>query len=363
MRTRHVFIAFVTLVAVVVVLVSALPALTQTPAQPGQGRGQGWQGQGGAGGMKGMGGMGMNPNLIFTMMAGGADTININDSGALKDMLMQFASSQGITGNTINRDQFSQAFTQMTQKIMAGDADTMKMVDNAKQQMAAEQAKIQQDPNGETAKKWADWREKIENNPEAKAALQKMREAFAKANNPEPEVEINPGLDLEELNKRPVVYRVGKLPNNLPAWFVQLDTDKDGQVGLYEWRHSNKSVEEFQLMDRNGDGLLTAEEVLFYVANLANTVNRTGKGTVKDFGVADYRPGPSSQMPNPGFNKGGQGMKKAGVGMNNAGQLPNYGGQGQNNPGQYWNNGGQGMGNGGQGINKAPGRGGWGKGG
>src|SRR5581483_6848272 len=30
--------------------------------------------------------------------------------------------------------------------------------------------------------------------------------------------------------------RVGKRPSALPRWFEQLDTDGDGQVGLYEWR-------------------------------------------------------------------------------------------------------------------------------
>lgn len=40
----------------------------------------------------------------------------------------------------------------------------------------------------------------------------------------------------DDLDKRPTVYRAGKLPEKgLPAWFVQLDTDQDGQVALYEW--------------------------------------------------------------------------------------------------------------------------------
>ena len=61
---------------------------------------------------------------------------------------------------------------------------------------------------------------------------------------------------------RPQIFRVGKLPKELPEWFVRLDKlgDSDGQVGLYEWKVDNKPLEEFSGMDLNGDGLLTAEE-------------------------------------------------------------------------------------------------------
>jgi Ca2+-binding EF-hand superfamily protein len=64
--------------------------------------------------------------------------------------------------------------------------------------------------------------------------------------------------------QKPVVYRAGKLPKELPPWFAQLDTDHDGQIGLYEWKNSGRSIEEFQQIDRNGDGFLTVEEVLRY---------------------------------------------------------------------------------------------------
>src|SRR5262249_15447941 len=51
----------------------------------------------------------------------------------------------------------------------------------------------------------------------------------------------------------------------LPDWFAKLDTDKDGQIGLYEWLAAKKPIDEFKDMDRNGDGFLTPEEVLFYL--------------------------------------------------------------------------------------------------
>jgi Ca2+-binding EF-hand superfamily protein len=64
--------------------------------------------------------------------------------------------------------------------------------------------------------------------------------------------------------RKPVVYRPGRLPKELPSWFIQLDTDQDAQIGLYEWKVSGRPLEEFQRMDRNQDGFLTVEEVLHY---------------------------------------------------------------------------------------------------
>ncbi len=61
---------------------------------------------------------------------------------------------------------------------------------------------------------------------------------------------------------RPVAMRYGKLPAGLPGWFDELDTDKDGQVGLWEWRSAKKETTEFNEMDLNSDGLVTADEYL-----------------------------------------------------------------------------------------------------
>ena len=63
-------------------------------------------------------------------------------------------------------------------------------------------------------------------------------------------------------DERPNVLRYGKTPKELPGWFTELDSDKDAQIGLYEWRAAGMSIEEFLEKDLNSDGFLTADEVL-----------------------------------------------------------------------------------------------------
>lgn len=63
---------------------------------------------------------------------------------------------------------------------------------------------------------------------------------------------------------KPVALRYGKLPGGLPDWFESDDTNKDGQISLYEWMKAGKSLEEFMDMDLDRDGLLTADELLRY---------------------------------------------------------------------------------------------------
>lgn len=62
--------------------------------------------------------------------------------------------------------------------------------------------------------------------------------------------------------ERPVAMRYGKLPGGLPNWYDEFDTDKDGQVSLYEWRMGKKTINDFNTIDLNGDGLITADEYL-----------------------------------------------------------------------------------------------------
>lgn len=51
----------------------------------------------------------------------------------------------------------------------------------------------------------------------------------------------------------------------LPEWFTTLDTDKDGQIALHEWRKAGRPIALFTDMDLNGDGFVTRDEYLRYV--------------------------------------------------------------------------------------------------
>jgi len=65
----------------------------------------------------------------------------------------------------------------------------------------------------------------------------------------------------------PIPIRAGgDLPKDFPSWFTEYDTNKDGQVSLYEWRvgKAGREMELFERMDRNEDGFLTIDEVMYY---------------------------------------------------------------------------------------------------
>jgi Ca2+-binding EF-hand superfamily protein len=57
----------------------------------------------------------------------------------------------------------------------------------------------------------------------------------------------------------------GILPTDLPSWFHDVNTDDDGQIGLYEWRKSGRRLEDFRQYDLNDDGFLSPEEILRHV--------------------------------------------------------------------------------------------------
>jgi hypothetical protein len=87
----------------------------------------------------------------------------------------------------------------------------------------------------------------------------------------------NPMQMLEDdADKKPTVYRAGKLPPNIPPWFRQYDTDGDGQVGLYEWKAAGRAIAEFEAMDLNGDGFVTVEEVMKTVVGKAGDSSSPG---------------------------------------------------------------------------------------
>src|SRR5262249_41067867 len=112
-----------------------------------------------------------------------------------------------------------------------------------------------------------------------------------------------------EEGKRPLVYRIGKLPKDLPPWFTQLDTDLDGQVGLYEWKKAGKEVAEFLAMDINGDGFVTVEELLrWQKAQKKVQDSKNGVGSA----AAGGQPAPGAAPAAGGPPAGGQGPQRFG---------------------------------------------------
>lgn len=83
---------------------------------------------------------------------------------------------------------------------------------------------------------------------------------------------------VEQEKPRPVVVRAGKLPAGLPDWFGELDSDRDAQIGLYEWKKGGRPLTEFQAMDLNGDGFITVDELTRY---FARQTDRQSKGPIR----------------------------------------------------------------------------------
>jgi len=134
------------------------------------------------------------------------------------------------------------------------------------------------------------------------------------------------GRDREEKKEPEFAVRFGKLPEGLPSWWEELDTDKDGQIGLYEWRAAGRDMKTFQDYDLNGDQLLAPEEFVRFEKLKAEDAKLTAiengeapargpggygsKGAGSGPGAsgkAAWPPAPGSGMP--GGNKGFPDMK------------------------------------------------------
>jgi len=265
------------------------------------GQGDAMPGQGGTRGTLNIGGMNIDANAIFDQLAKGQDSILISNAGQMATPLQQWALDNGNTSGRVNRQQFSGFVQTYAASLQAGagaakgkgakggDPDAA-IVQRFKGVDKNGDGFISQDEMSAQARDTGVWKkydldgdgrlnlEEYKNFSRDKAVAdqalkmtgggkgtQGLYEAMVGMN--EARTEKVENTDWE---KRPVVYRRGKLPDNLPAWFIQLDVDKDCQIGLYEWRASQKPIVEFQVMDRNGDSLLTPEEVLWHIKTIAS---------------------------------------------------------------------------------------------
>lgn len=230
--------------------------------------GGGWQG-GGPGGPGGgrMGGFRMDPNQIFSMLAPNSDFLTetqylansfVSRDPNAKDRIESFMQRNGITNGGLTRDQFAQFF---------------------QERMAQRQA------------------ERAAANPDQQNG----------GNPNSPTASTDPNADPDEPpppeDKRPVVYRAGNLPTDVPSWFAALDTDRDGQVGLYEWKNAGRSVSDFQALDLNGDGFITIEEAERYQKTQATAVASNGAGQ-PSFGQPSFG-GQQGGFGRQGFNRQG----------------------------------------------------------
>lgn len=299
---------------------------------PGGGRPSGFGG-GSPGGFGGPGGfMSMDVNQKFDMYARGRPFFLISDTRMLRDSLTQWAKENNITNGQITRDQFV-AFNKkvsdgsikismngfggmggpgMSSPVTGGPGTTpgsmggkfpgfgppgggapsgqttsgqpMGNPIELLNQMAESEFK-RRDDNGDgqlnrdemssslrnDLDRWDTNRDNLIDLTEFKAYFTFRMQRGDRDNPPNPVTVIIE----EELDARPVVYRAGKLPKEMPKWFGELDVDKDGQVSLFEWRTGNRDMEDFRSYDRNDDGLISPEETLRYVAQNGNAAPKT----------------------------------------------------------------------------------------
>jgi hypothetical protein len=294
-----------------ITVIGLLTILTSPPGF-GQFKGGGFPG-GGFGGPPG-GGFGgppgmaqVDPGKMFDFMAKGRPFFMINETKRLAGPLMEYAQQKGITDGKITREQFVGFSEFMKAKVASGaptgmpppktmtlpggggpgpfgsfmppganntemlnqwaDADFRRHDENGDGKLNVDEMPgplrkdlAKWDTNGDGFIDQTEYRHYF-----ITRFQERMNGGGPGGRAPDPVA----SLIEEDLDKRPVVYRAGKLPEKgLPPWFKQLDTDNDGQVALYEWRLAGKDLAEFKQWDRDDDGFITPEEALQVQAKL-----------------------------------------------------------------------------------------------
>lgn len=85
------------------------------------------------------------------------------------------------------------------------------------------------------------------------------------------ESEKKEGGEKPERRETKFVVSAARRPEGLPSWFVDKDSDGDGQLSMAEFapKPTGASLADFARYDRNGDGVITAGEYLRAVKSAA----------------------------------------------------------------------------------------------
>jgi hypothetical protein len=292
---------------------------------------------------------------IFDRFANGQNTLNRNDLDQPRQAFFDMVAKAGnVSGTSMTRQQFTAAFDQMRANAGSGGGPMMfnmrgesaggrggpggsdrinSRADDMFNRMDADQDGLLQFQEMSSDRLRENWKQHDSNNDgaisldEFRAFMQDMAAQRAESGGNFPRGSSSdglPGIDgrpaVEEIRK-PVVYRVGQLPKNIPDWFEQLDNDRDGQVGMYEWVKGGKTVDEFPRYDRNDDGFLTVEEVMSDV----RAQSRQPGDTTSNYGRADNT--------GPGGGRGGMGFGGPGFGGRGRGGFGGPSGENMGGPG------------------------------
>jgi hypothetical protein len=350
---------------------------------------------GGSGGMGRMM-MGGDPMQLFNMISQGKDVINRNDLPEWQQrMFDRMAPQLGITNGQLTRQQFQQAAEQMRSRMQGGGGGMGGMGAEQMDRFSDDRFR-RSDSNGDglmTINEMSErlrpiWQQFDSNKDGAldvneykgyfRSAIEQAQSNNAPQNPQQPGNQPPPlipdmGSSTPEDDRRPTVYRAGKLPSNLPAWFEQTDFDRDGQIGIYEWVKTERQLEEFRGLDRNEDGLLTIEEVVGPVNQSSNSTTTPstemlagGNGMLNGFsgfgvnGLMQFGDWSQDNRGRPGGRgRGGDGggRGRGGDGGNMSIRGPGGGGPGGGGPGGRGRGGDNGFFGGGPGGNGFGGRG------